>query len=73
VTGRQNVDALFAGALARHGQVDVVVLTSGEPEDRTLDQLVPHQATFALLMVSALATTSRSFGWLAACRFRQAM
>lgn len=29
-------------------------------------RLVPHQATFALLMVSAFATISRSFGWLAA-------
>ena len=36
-------------------------------------QLVPRQATFALLIVSALVTTSRSRGWVAACRFRQAM
>lgn len=31
----------------------------------TYGDLVPHQATFALLMVSALVTTSRSVGWLA--------
>ena len=36
-------------------------------------RLVPRQATFALLMVSALMMTSRSRGWVAACRFRQAM
>jgi len=36
-------------------------------------ELVPRQATFALLMVSALVMTSRSRGWVAACRFRQAM
>jgi len=36
-------------------------------------ELVPHQATLALLMVSALATMSRSRGWVAACRFRQPM
>lgn len=39
VAGRQDVDALFAAALERHGQVDVVVLTGGEPEDRTLGEL----------------------------------
>jgi len=39
----------------------------------TLRELVPLQATFALLMVSALVTTPRSRGWVAACRFRQAM
>jgi hypothetical protein len=38
-----------------------------------IDELVPHQATFALLILSALVMTSRSFGWVAACRFRQAM
>jgi len=36
-------------------------------------ELVPHQATFALLMVSALVTIFRSRGWVAACRFRQPM
>jgi len=40
---------------------------------RRLVELVPHQATLALLMVSALATMSRSRGWVAACRFRQPM
>jgi hypothetical protein len=42
-------------------------------DGQTKLELVPHQATFARLMVSALAMTSRSRGWVAACRFRQAM
>jgi len=37
-----------------------------------LNRLVPGQATFALLMVSARRTTLRSRGSVT-CRFRQAM
>lgn len=37
--GRGDVDALFAWAVERHGQVDVVVLTGGEPADRNLSEL----------------------------------
>jgi len=40
---------------------------------RTLTDLVPCQATFARLMVSALVMISRSRGWVAACRLRQPM
>lgn len=39
LTGREDVDALFAFAVERHSKVDVVVLTGGNPEDRSLTEL----------------------------------
>lgn len=37
--GRDGVDALFAFAVERHGQVDAVVLSGGDPADRPLLEL----------------------------------
>jgi len=51
----------------------LAVVTCMDSRISPLEMLVPHQATLALLMVSALATMSRSRGWVAACRFRQPM
>src|SRR5688500_18324887 len=39
LAGREGVDALFAFAVERHGQVDAVVLTGGDPPDRSLTEL----------------------------------
>ncbi len=39
LTGRDGVDAFFASAVERHGKLDVVVLTGGDPADRTLTEL----------------------------------
>lgn len=39
LAGRTGVDALFTFAVEHHGQVDAVVLTAGDPADRSLVEL----------------------------------
>ena len=39
LAGREGVDAVFAFAVEHHGKVDAVVLTGGDPADRSLTEL----------------------------------